>query len=90
LPTIKNLELTDTANRYTLWAENGPQDFLCWGKAPYPYEVYRPIGHHMFTEAIILEATKSGSCVTRIRAEAEPDPDSSNGIRDHVLEEERF
>ncbi|MGH9438798.1 MAG: hypothetical protein ACRD22_13125 [Terriglobia bacterium] len=71
----QKIDLTDAANRYTLWVENGPQGFLCWGKAPYPYEVYRLLGHHMFAEAVILEATKSGSRITRIRAEAEQEPD---------------
>jgi len=64
-----NIDLKDPANRYTLWSENGTQGYLCWGKAPYPYEVYRQLGHLMFTQAVILEVTASGCRVTRITSE---------------------
>jgi len=64
------VDLNDPANRYTLWSENGGQGYLCWGKAPYPYEVYRQLGHHMFTQALILEKLlPSGYRLTRIISE---------------------
>lgn len=60
----EGIDLANAANRYTLWAENGGQGYLCWGRAPYPYEVYRLMGHYMFSSAAILEVGESRDRVT--------------------------
>lgn len=65
----KNIDLSDPNNRYTLWAENGGQGYLCWGRAAYPYEVYRLMGHYMFAGAAILEINESGDRVTLFTCE---------------------
>jgi hypothetical protein len=64
-----NIDLSNPSNRYTLWAENGGQGYLCWGQAAHPYEVYRLMGHYMFTGAAILEKNKSGDRVTLFTCE---------------------
>jgi hypothetical protein len=63
------IDLSNPDNRYTLWAENGGQGYSCWGRAAYPYEVYRLMGHYMFTGAAILEINESGDRVTLFTCE---------------------
>ncbi len=64
-----NIDFSDPNNKYTLWAENGGQGYLCWGRAQYPYEVYRLMGHYMFRTAAILEVNESGNRVTLFTSE---------------------
>ena len=63
------IDLSKPDNKYTLWAENGGQGYLCWGRAPYPYEVYRLMGHMMLGGAAILEINESGDRVTLFTCE---------------------
>lgn len=58
-----SIDLKSPENRYTLWAENGPQGYLCWGRSSYPHEVYRLLGHYMLNGAVILEMNESGQRV---------------------------
>jgi len=64
-----SIDLHSPDNRYTLWAENGGQGYFCWGRAAYPYEVYRLMGHYMFSGAVILEINESGDRVTLFTCE---------------------
>jgi len=63
LAAKEGIDLANSDNRYTLWVENGGQGYFCWGRAPFPYEVYRVMGHHMLTGAAILEINEASDRV---------------------------
>lgn len=65
----KNIDLSSADNRYTLWAENGGQGYLCWARAADEYEVYPLMAHFTFQGAAILEINESGDRVTLFTCE---------------------
>jgi len=55
------VDLTDKANRSTLWFENGGQGFLRKGSGKCMAAMWRLIGDYQLGDAVILEAGESGT-----------------------------
>jgi len=57
------INLSDPNNKYTLWAENGAQGYVCFSKAADEKTVYGDM-RHLRPAVVILEAGESGDRVT--------------------------